>query len=45
MVRGIAIDYSVGKSDKRRQEGLSEGDENIEELGGVVQEPRKEERE
>ena len=36
MGRGIANDYSVGESNKRRQEGLSEGDENVEELGGVM---------
>jgi hypothetical protein len=43
MGRGSANDYSVGESHKRRQEGLSVGDENVEELGGVVQE--QEERE
>ena len=38
MGRGSANDYSVGESGRRRQRGLSGGDENIEKLGGVVQE-------
>jgi hypothetical protein len=38
MGKGSANDYSVGESNTRRQEGMSEVDENVNELGGVVQE-------